>query len=260
MKKLLLLSNGLLLRQNGSVDYAWDYLAAHFQASPQTPKTILFVPYAGKDYDACTNFIASALQPFGINVVSPHMVDNPIALLDHVDGVFIGGGNTFRLLDTLQKTGLLEAIKAKVEAGMPYAGASAGSNVACPTIQTSNDMPIVQPLSLNAMNLVPFQVNPHYVDGKFYCEENGTLIPHNGESRSQRITEFQEENSTPVVGLKEGSALYVEGNRVTLLGKCATLFLQGAAPMEIRDGNVLSVLMSRQPLLTSSFQGMVASM
>jgi dipeptidase E len=145
--------------------------------------------------------------------------------------VAVGGGNTFLLLRTLYRTGLLKAISEKVRRGMPYLGWSAGSNVACPTIMTTNDMPIVEPPSMHAMNLVPFQINPHYTEA--------TIPGHGGESRDQRIAEFLVMNpSMPVIGLREGSMLHITGGKVTLQGRDMKLFRAGHQAVTIPDGHV----------------------
>jgi len=278
MKKLLLLSNGKV-RGGEFLGYARDWISEHFDASPQNPKKILFVPYAKMDHDAYLKDVEKALNPLGIEVVAAHKVEDPIAELDKVSGVFVGGGNTFRLLDTMQKNGLLEVIKEKVENGMPYMGASAGINIVAPTIRTTNDMPIVQPASFDAMGLVPFQINPHYVGGNLYYKGSGQTLEteleksgilgkiaslfmmdggalfarvkealgltiYNGETRAERLKEFHEENATPVVGVVEGSGLRVYGNQVDLLGdKSAYIFQKDQEPLEVKDGKVLSELM-----------------
>lgn len=250
MKKLLLLSNGRVAGQS-YLEYALPWIAEHLKAAPTTPKTILFVPYALKNHEAYAEIAATALAPLGIRVVSAHSVKNPCDLLDKVDGVFVGGGNTFRLLKGLQENGLLVAIRKKAESGMPYMGASAGINIVSPTIKTTNDMPIVMPISFDALNLVPFQINPHYVDGKFYYEENGEKVPYNGETRAQRIAEFHEENNTTVIGIKEGSAVKIVGNHAELLGgKTAVVFQQGKAPLEITNGEPISSMLAKAKIPT----------
>ena len=236
---LLLMSNGALATKRA------ETIAELYGASPENPKTVMFVPFALKDHDAITDRVAKGLAPLGINIVGAHSFKNPVAALEHMDGIYMGGGNTFRLLDTLQKTGLLEAIRDKVEGGMPYMGASAGINVAGPTIMTTNDMPIVQPKTMDAMGLVPFQINPHYFEGKPHYEEDGKIVPYQGETRDDRIIQFQEENSTPVIGLKEGSALRIRGDKIELLGgKTAKLFEQGKEPAVITDGKDFERLMT----------------
>jgi dipeptidase E len=144
--------------------------------------------------------------------------------------VFVGGGNTFRLLKVLQDSELFPLLRDRVLAGMPYLGASAGVNLACPTIRTTNDMPIVEPASLDALGLIPFQINPHFTDA---------VIPnHGGETRSERLAEFLELNrSMPVLALREGTALQVEGQRMSLLGgQPGRAFLYGREPWEVAPG------------------------
>ena len=236
---LLLLSNGALANKRN------ETISELFGASPENPKTIMFVPFALKDHDAITDRVAKNLAPLGINVVGAHTFKDPVAALDKVDGIYMGGGNTFRLVDTLQKTGLLDAIRTKVEGGMPYMGASAGINVAGPTIMTTNDMPIVQPKTMDAMGLVPFQLNAHYFEGKPHYEEDGKIVPYQGETRDDRIIQFQEENATPVIGLKEGSALRIRGSSVELLGgKTAKVFEQGKEPVAVTDGKAIERFMT----------------
>ncbi len=235
---LLLMSNGALASKRG------ETIADLYGASPENPKTIMFVPFALKDHDAVTERVRKSLAPLGINIISAHEFENPVAELDKVDGIYMGGGNTFRLLDTLQKTGLLEAIRDKVENGMPYMGASAGINVAGPTIMTTNDMPIVQPKTLNALGLVPFQINPHYFEGKPHYEEDGKIVPYQGETRDDRIIQFQEDNNVNCVGLKEGTALRIRGNSIELLGgKTAKLFEPGKPPVATLDGKEIEKFM-----------------
>ena len=187
---------------------------------------ITFVPYAARDWDGYARQVRGALADFGLKVESVHengpwphtLPDNP--------AVFVGGGNTFRLLKTLQDGGLLDQIRRKVLDGMRYMGSSAGANLACPTIKTTNDMPIVQPVDFHALGLVSFQINPHYID----ADPNS---PHMGETREKRISEFHEENDLTVIGLREGSWIVVDQGRATLHGETgAKIFLKGNAPAE----------------------------
>ena len=156
--------------------------------------------------------------------------------MEKASAIVVGGGNTFCLLDRLYQNGLVERIRQRVLAGVPYVGWSAGSNVACPTIRTTNDMPIVEPRSLNALGLVPFQINPHYTDA--------TLPNHGGETRQERLTEFLEMNpGMTVIGLQEGSLLKVEDNGIELLGrKTAKVFRKGKAVAEYVPGASLNFL------------------
>jgi dipeptidase E len=163
-------------------------------------------------------------------LTSIHTASDPVQAVKETDAMFIGGGNTFRLLKTLYEFDLLDVIRERVDAGMPYIGSSAGSNMACPTIRTTNDMPIVQPPSFNALGLVSFQINPHYLDP----DPNSK---HKGETREERIIQFLEENDTPVVGLREGAILRVENGEITLRGSTgARIFRRGFEPVEILPG------------------------
>jgi dipeptidase E len=156
--------------------------------------------------------------------------------------VFVGGGNTFRLLDALQRTGLLVVLRARVLDGLPYMGASAGTNIAAPTIRTTNDMPIVEPATFSALGLVPFQINPHYLDAD-------PASTHNGETREQRIGEFLEENDVAVLGLREGTWLRVDGPRASIGGTAVSSLAAGPAMVFSRadgarevDGDISSLL------------------
>ena len=161
----------------------------------------------------------------------------PIAAVEGAQAVFVGGGNTFRLLDALSKTGLIAAIRDRVRGGVPYIGSSAGSNIACPSIRTTNDMPIVEPPSFAALDLVPFNINPHYQDAI-------AGATHMGETREQRIAEFHEENFESVVGLREGAWLTVDGGTVALGGTAGgRLFRRGMPAAELASGARLDFLL-----------------
>jgi dipeptidase E len=187
---------------------------------------VLFIPYALQDRDGYAARARAAFEEMGYGLVSLHEASDPRRAVEEAEAVFCGGGNTFRLLKTLQELGMLPLIRRRVAQGMLYSGASAGSNLACPTIRTTNDMPIVEPSSLDALGLVAFQINPHYLD-----PEPGSM--HMGETRETRIREFHEENETPVVGLREGAILRVEGRSVLLKGEAgARVFRRGTEPVE----------------------------
>jgi dipeptidase E len=195
---------------------------------------VLFVPYALLDRDGYAARARARFARIGLEVDSIHeSADGPAAAVERAQAMFIGGGNTFRLLDALWRFDLIEPIRRKVRAGMPYIGSSAGSNVACVTIKTTNDMPIVQPRTFDALGLVPFNINPHYLD-----PDPGST--HMGETREERIMQFHEENEPPVVGLREGAWLEVDGRGVTLGGSAgARLFRRGQAPIEYSPGTRL---------------------
>jgi dipeptidase E len=197
-------------------------------------RRVLFVPYALQDRDGYAETARAKFSQMGFALESIHRAPDPRKAVERAEAIFIGGGNTFRLLKTLYQYGLLEPIRLRVEGGMPYIGSSAGSVVACPTIKTTNDMPIVEPPSLNALGLVAFQINAHFVDP----DPNST---HMGETREVRLREFHEENETPVVGIREGSMLRVENAATTLKGTTgAKIFRRGEQPVEIAPGTVVN--------------------
>ncbi len=197
---------------------------------------LAFIPFAGSDWDGYTAQVAGRLAPLGIEVRGVHERTAP-EVLEWAEAVFTGGGNTFRLLDELYERKLLGPLRDLVRAGPPYIGSSAGTNLACPTIKTTNDMPIAYPPSLHALALIPFQVNPHYLDP----DPNST---HQGETREMRIREFHELNSPPVLGLREGAWLRREGDQLRLGGaNAARLFRRGEEPEEFEPGADLSFLL-----------------
>lgn len=199
---------------------------------------LAFVPYALRDHEGYTATVRAALEPAGITVAGLHEAADPAGAVRRAEAVFVGGGNSFRLLRALQEFGLITEIRQRVRAGMPYLGSSAGTNMACPSLRTTNDMPIVEPASFAALGLVPFQINPHYVDPD-------PASRHMGETRERRITEFLEENDVPVLGLREGSWLRVRGTRAAIGGAGgARLFRRGAEPRELVPGDNLSALLT----------------
>lgn len=201
-------------------------------------RRLAFVPFALFDR---VGYAAKARQRFERDGIEARVVtanERGLETLDWAEAVFVGGGNTFRLLATLQEANLMAAIRRRVEEGLIYMGASAGSNVAGPTIRTTNDMPIVQPASLDALGLVPFQINPHYIDPP----TDSTFM---GETREERLREYLEENRTPVLGLREGAWLRVANGRARLGGtRAARIFRRDAAPEERDTGADLSDLLS----------------
>ncbi len=193
--------------------------------------SVAFVPFAQADHGAYTARVRERLSAMELDVTQVRTR----ADVESADALFIGGGNSFRLLKAMYDGDLLGAIRARVRNGMPYIGSSAGTNVATPSIRTTNDMPIVYPPSFDALGLVPFQVNPHYLD----ADPEST---HKGETREERIREFHEENHTPVVGLREGSMLVVRDGTVTLAGsKPARIFRRGQEPVEIEAGSLIEL-------------------
>jgi dipeptidase E len=194
-------------------------------------KNVLFFSFALFDRDDYAAKAKARFAAMGYSVESAHAARNPIDTIAKADAIFIGGGNTFRLLKSLQDLELLEPIRRKVKSGTPYIGSSAGSNVAGPTIKTTKDMPIVQPRSLDSLGLVPFQISPHFQDP----DPNST---HMGETQEERILQFLEENETPVVGMREGAWLRCESGAVTLKGETgARIFRRGKNPVEAKPGD-----------------------
>jgi dipeptidase E len=215
-----------------------DHCADQIQDLLGTLRRVLFVPYALHDHDGYTAKARERYARMGYELTSVHEVADPVAAVRATEALFIGGGNTFRLLARLYKKDLLEPIRERVAAGMPYVGTSAGSNVACVTIRTTNDMPIVEPPSFDALSLVPFNINPHYLDP----------VPgstHMGETREERLLQFLEENDKIVVGLREGAMLRIEGASVHLFGSAgARIFRREQPPLEVRPGDALDFLLA----------------
>jgi dipeptidase E len=229
---ILLISNSTLFGK-GYLDHA----EAEIRDFLESRKRVLFVPYALHDRDAYAENAQQRFQRLGYELTSIHTASDPVAAINEAESLFIGGGNTFRLLKALYDFDLLDAIRRRVAEGMPYIGSSAGSNVAAPTIMTTNDMPIVQPPSFAALGLVSFQINPHYLD----ADPNST---HMGETREQRLLQFLEENSTPVAALREGAMLRIEDGVTMLKGSSgARIFRQGLEPVETSPGDQLDALL-----------------
>jgi dipeptidase E len=196
-------------------------------------RSVLFVPYALYDRDAYTSMAQERFEKMGHTLESIHTANDPRQALNNAESIFVGGGNTFRLLKALYDADVLQLIRQRVAEGVPYVGSSAGSNVAGPTIKTTKDMPIVQPPSFDALGLVPFQISPHYLDP----DPNST---HMGETQEQRITQFLEENDTPVFGLREGAIVRKEKGTMILKGSSgARIFRKGLEPVEILPGDCL---------------------
>ena len=234
-KRLLLLSNSTM-QGDAYLEYAKPYLKDFCGTKI---KRIAFVPFAGVTitWEEYVNRVSTAFADIGYEIFSLHREKYPIEALNHADAIIVGGGNTFKLVHDLHKTGLMKVIKEKAELGMPFIGWSAGSNVACPTLRTTNDMPIIYPPSFDCMGLIPFQINPHYL--------HGNPPGHCGETLEDRIKEFIELNPyIYVVGLREGTMLRVEGNRIKLLGnKEARIFKKGIDFYELGNKDDFSLLL-----------------
>ncbi len=207
-----------------------DHCAEGMKETLGGARRVLFVPYALFDRAAYAARARDRFALMGVALDSIHEAPDPVHAVEGAEALFIGGENTFRLLKAMYEAGVLEPIRRRVAAGMPYLGTSAGSNVACPTIMTTNDMPIVQPPSFEALGLVPFQINPHYFD-----PDPGST--HMGETRETRILEYLEENDRVVLGLREGAMIRVEGGSARLLGTAgARIFRRGRPPEELPPG------------------------
>jgi dipeptidase E len=217
MKNMLLLSNSTM---SGAPYLGWckDKIASYYKKF--NVKKVLFIPYAGVNlvnesiyasYDAYINRVAGVFNEYGIEFYSIHKEADPVTAVKNAEAICVGGGNTFYLVYMLHENDLIEAIREKVLNGTPYCGWSAGSNIACPALFTTNDMPIIEPASFKCLNLVPFQVNPHYLD----TNPEG----HGGETRQQRIEEFLAVNrNTTVVGLREGCYFEFDNNNISYKG------------------------------------------
>jgi dipeptidase E len=233
MPRSLLLVSSSVVHNSGYLDHAEELVRRHFQGVA----TVHFVPYALANHDAYAARVKERFGRMGFEVVSLHECDDPLLAVNVARGLFIGGGNTFRLLTALHEKRLVAPIRKRALAGMPYMGSSAGTNMACPTIKTTNDMPIVYPPTFDALNLVPFQINPHYLDPD-------PASKHQGETRQQRIQEFHEMNETPVVGLREAAILEVGESSVALRGSAgARIFRRGQEPVEYEPGSRLDFLL-----------------
>ncbi len=234
-KKLLLISN--------STNHGEEYLAytkkhiSDFLGNEV--KNLAFIPYAAVSMSFVEYFnkVNEVFTKMGYEVKSTEDIQGAAKVLEEADAIVVGGGNTFHLIHFMHEKGIMDIIKKKVENGTPYIGWSAGSNVACPSIKTTNDMPVIQPVSFEGLSLVHFQVNPHYTDGR---------IPnHNGESREDRIKEFMELNPEyPVVGLKEGTMLRIEGESIKLIGnKTLKIFRKDMPTLEYDTNSSIDFIM-----------------
>jgi dipeptidase E len=227
-RRLLLISNSTL-HGRGYLDHVETEIRDFVGSSTRT----IFVPFAVHDRRAYAAKAQERFQDIGISLTSIHDISNMLRAIEEADAIFVGGGNTFRLLKGLYDYDLLAPIRRRVAAGMPYIGSSAGSIVACPTLKTTKDMPVVQPPSFEALGLLHFQISPHYLDP----DPSST---HMGETQEERITQFLEENEEAVVGLREGSLLWVQEGVVTLKGpNTARIFRRGETPAEVTPGSNL---------------------
>ena len=229
MKKLLIVSTSTI-HGKPYLEYLFDEIKDFFIGVSK----IIFIPYArpsGMTYNEYTEAVREKFEMIGIKVNGIHEFDNPVKAIENAQGVFTGGGNSFVLLHELLENGLINPLRKRIDSGMPYIGTSAGSNVTGQTIGTTNDMPIVYPSTFEALGVIPWNINPHYLDPDPESK-------HKGETRQTRIEEFLVFNNIKVVGLREGSWLRFENGEVTLKGPLtARIFIQGQEPIEYSPGN-----------------------
>lgn len=235
--KLLLISNST----NPGEPYL-DYPKSTIKSFlGKSPVKALFIPYAAVtfSFDEYEEKVAERFREIGHEIISIHRYSDPVAAVKNASAIVVGGGNTWKLLKMIRDNNLIEAVSEKVKGGTSYIGWSAGSNVACPTIRTTNDMPVVEPDSFGAFNLIPFQINPHYLDAN--------PAGHAGETREQRIEEFIEANpGIHVAGLREGTMLLLENEKLSLIGpRKIRIFKNGQIPEELSASDDLSFLLKR---------------
>jgi dipeptidase E len=232
MRKLIIASTSTLHGGN-YLDYLFPTLKKHFN----NVETLLFIPYArpgGISHDEYTSIVSKAFQKLNINVKGIHEFESPIEAVEKAEAIFTGGGNTFLLVSELYRNNLLDKIDEVINNGIPYLGTSAGSNICGLTMGTTNDMPIIYPPSFRTFGFVSFNINPHYLDPD-------TNSKHMGETRETRINEFHKFNPQPVLGLREGSWLSVEGDSIVLKGNLtARLFTQNKKPIELEPESELN--------------------
>ena len=236
-RSLLLISNSTL-HGSGYLDHCADEIKKILGDR----KNVLFIPYArpsGITHDEYTKIARERFEKMGFKLKGIHEFKSPKDAVKSAESIFIGGGNTFVLLSGLYKADILDEIRNKVKSGIPYIGTSAGSNVACKSIKTTNDMPVVYPPSFDALGLAPFNINPHYLDP----DPNSK---HKGETRETRIKEFHFFNSDYVVGLREGAMLHVIGDKITLKGTTgARIFKDNMEPKDYKPGDSLDFLLQK---------------
>lgn len=234
MKKLIIASTSTIHGGN-YLEYLLPTLENHFKDCDE----ILFIPYArpgGVSHEVYTTNVRSAFAKINKTVKGLHELDNPIQAIQKAEGIFTGGGNTFLLVTQLYQNKVMEVLASVVENGTPYLGSSAGSNITGLTMQTTNDMPIIYPPSFKTLGLIPFNLNPHYLDADSQSK-------HMGETRETRIKEFHAFNTIPVLGLREGSWLEVTGEKILLKGNLtARLFRQNENPVEVEVETDLAFL------------------
>jgi dipeptidase E len=232
--RLLLISNST----NAGEAYLQHPLEQIRSFLGKIPVKALFIPYAGVtiSFDDYADRVKERFREIGHDIISIHNIDEAVTAVRNAEAIVVGGGNTFHLVKLLHEHQLMSPIRDKIIGGTPFIGWSAGSNIACPTLCTTNDMPIVEPASFSTLEIVPFQINPHYLD----ANPEG----HAGETREMRIEEFIEANPDMfVAGLREGTMFRIEGGNIQLLGpKAARIFKYGQQPLELKPGADFSFL------------------
>ena len=229
-KNLLLISSSNVYGQG-----YLDHVDGEIRGMLNNIQKVVFVPFALHDRDAYAAKAGERFKRMGFTLESLHLTSNPQPLLEQAQALFIGGGNTFRLLKALYDYDLLAVIRRRVDDGMPFIGSSAGSIVACPTLKTTKDMPVIQPPSFDALHLVSFQISPHYLDPD-------PASTHMGETQEERIMQYLEENDRPVIGLREGTYVRVNHGAVLLQGnRMARVFRRGEPPVEVAAGTHLNI-------------------
>ena len=227
----VLLGSGGFATEGRKKDYR-RFVGKHFEGCDE----VLFVPYASDEHNSYTSRMQDFLGESGPLLRGIHEFDDPASALSEARGLYVGGGNSFLLIRDLHENELIEPIRERVFSGLPYLGVSAGANVASPTMKTTNDMPIALPPSFESFGIVPFQINPHYHPGKIMFQDGDEIANHFGESRAQRIAEYHRLDSTPVLGMWEGSFVQWDGSRGRLTGR-ATAFAADAEPIDMYDGS-----------------------
>lgn len=234
MKNLIVASTSTIYG-GGYLDYLLDVLVNFFSETDE----ILFIPYArpgGISHDSYTALASEAFKKIDKKIIGIHTFSDPQEAIKDAKAIFTGGGNTFVLVSQLYQYNLIQTLREEIFNGLPYLGTSAGSNICGVTMRTTNDMPIVYPPSFKTLGVIPFNINPHYLDP----EKNST---HMGETRATRIQEYLTQNSIPVVGLREGSYLEVKGGSIILRGDLsARIFEKGKEAYEIKPSTQLKEL------------------
>ncbi len=244
-RNLLLISNST----NAGEEYL-NWPRPHIQefVNENQVKTAVFVPFAGVNlspdgleasFDAYEKRVQNVFSDFGVTITSLHKVEEPKDAVKKAEMIIVGGGNTFHLVKMMHKLGLMKAIRSRIKKGIPYIGWSAGSNVACPTLCTTNDMPITEPKSFKCLKVIPFQINPHYLD----AHPEG----HGGETREQRINEYLVVNNKMyVAGLREACLFKIKNNDIKLVGeRKLRVFRHNVEPQELTAADDISFLMKK---------------